>query len=320
MEEIEKRRISGRVKNYYMKNPDRLSDAEKLFACLYVLYKCNISYATLYELDEVKKITTGIELKATLELRRKIEEQKKVVLSKEELAILFLLRNDNYKEIFGEEFEGFLKDITEYGDVFLRSFVDWYEFGTTYNNKLRDTVCKYYPVETYKKILCVGDGKKCHLARKLAMEGYKVVCVDPNSDKEFTCYEVKGKDNKIGSLYVTNASFFGESEDMKDWADVIVGSKIPMMVQDILESGKPSVFTVSSNAQIHKIRFNGILINSGAQLQKLIETSYKVQTIPINEEIDDDGYKHIIYISDSRIKAIEMKEKTERNKDEELTL
>lgn len=147
------------------------------------------------------------------------------------------------------------------------NFIDWYDVVPTYTTLVYNYVIKNYPSSQYKKVICVGDGEKCHLGRKLADEGYKVVVVDSVSEKEFSF----SRNEKGGSLYVVQGEFFDTSTDMIDWADIIVGAKVPECAEDLIKLNKPTVFSISSNPEIHDMRFNGEPILSAEQLADEIE-------------------------------------------------
>ncbi len=55
-----------------------------------------------------------------------------------------------------------------------------------------------------------------------------------------------------------------------------------MIAEELIAIDKPTVFTISSNAEEHDIQFKGIPIKSSTQLEKLILQSPKVKC----EEID----------------------------------
>lgn len=294
-----KREIIGKVKRAYRENVEKLSTEEILFGCMYVLFKYKIGF------DSIEDIISNFVNEKGLRSKKTANQY--------ESMILFLLLHDYYKEKLSQEGFKKLNDVlTNCGDDFFDDFIDWYEIEKTYNTELRNKICELYPVKDYPRILCVGDGINCHLSRKLAKEGYKVVCVDPKSNNKFSCPKVKEKDNTVGSILVINDFFSSNSKKLIDETDLIVCSKGPMIVPDILKSGKRAMFTVSENAEIYDIVLDGIRITSGAQLERLIENNYNVQTIKMN--IDDsnaDGnnqYRHLIFISDNeRYPQLEMK-------------
>ena len=114
----------------------------------------------------------------------------------------------------------------------------------------------------------MGDGEKCHLGRKLAMSGYQVVSVDPMADKSFTW---KTKNSSGGNFRAIRQKFFDYSENMIDWAHVIVGNKIPPIVEDLIKVNKPTVFTISSNPEMYKMKFRGVPITSAKQFKEEIK-------------------------------------------------
>lgn len=145
-------------------------------------------------------------------------------------------------------------------------FLDWYEILEMPSSLIYNYVIKNYSNKKYPKILCVGDGENCHLGRKLCMAGYNVVSVDPFARKEFSTK----KDNNLkpgeGSLHVVKGTFEKNSSDMIDWANVIVGSKIPLCAESIIDQGKPAIFNISDNVEIYNMRFKGKIIKSSSDL------------------------------------------------------
>lgn len=170
-------------------------------------------------------------------------------------------------------------------------FIDWYEIINTPANEVYEEVIKNYPVSKYKRILCVGDGRCSHLGRKLAEKGYEVVSVDPCARKEFSGKAKNGN----GKLYVTQASFFRTSGDMQDWADLIVGSKITEFVEEIANSKKPAVFTISDNAEIYHMRYNGKPIRKSKDLENELEKVKGITVKNIRDELSDDITKVYCY-------------------------
>lgn len=179
-----------------------------------------------------------------------------------------------------------------------RDFLDWYQVVPTLSGEIYQYVMQKYPTDKFSKVLCVGDGEKCHLGRKLAMKGYRVVSVDPVAEKRFS-----GKiGNEGGKLHVVKGEFYRNSTDMIDWADVIVGSKIPQCAEELVESRKPAVFNISSNAEIYNMRFKGNLIQSSEQLvseiAKCSGVSLKRRKSLLNEE-------RILFVCEGREKERE---------------
>ena len=170
-------------------------------------------------------------------------------------------------------------------------FLDWYEIIQTPANKVYSEVVKNFPVSKYKRVLCVGDGMCSHLGRKLAEAGYEVVSVDPYARKEFSGKAKNGN----GKLYVTQASFFRTSGDMQDWADLIVGSKITEFVEEIANSKKPAVFTISDNAEIYHMRYNGKPIRKSKDLENELEKVKGITVKNIRDELSDDITKVYCY-------------------------
>ena len=144
-------------------------------------------------------------------------------------------------------------------------FVDWYQVMSTQNHAILEYVLQKYPKEKFQRILCVGDGEKCHLGRKLAMNGYQVVSVDPYADTNFS-WKRKSNNSK-GRFRAVKAEFFDNSEDMINWAHVIVGNKVPPIVESLVKVSKPTVFTISNNPECYKMNFYGIPITSKEQFK-----------------------------------------------------
>lgn len=154
-------------------------------------------------------------------------------------------------------------------------FIDWYQVINTPNQAIIKYVLKKYPVKECSRILCVGDGENSHLGRKLAMSGYQVVSVDPEARTEFTW----PRNDKKGKFRAVRASFYDNSEDMINWAHLIVGNKIPPIVEDILKTDKPAVFSISGNPEIYRIRFRGVPITSEKQFMGEIRKCRGVKAI-----------------------------------------
>ena len=148
-------------------------------------------------------------------------------------------------------------------------FMDWYSVVETPSNSMLKFILKNYPNVKYKKVLCVGDGENCHLGRKLANKGYKVVSVDPRVSYKWC------KRDELGDIrpnfHAVKGSFFDTSEDMIDWADIIVGCKVPLCVQDLINLPKTTIFSISGNPEMYKMRFKGIPITSAEQFETEIK-------------------------------------------------
>ena len=171
-------------------------------------------------------------------------------------------------------------------------FLDWYGIIPTPANKVYGEVIKNYPASKYKRILCVGDGKCSHLGRKLAEKGYEVVSVDPEARKEFSG---KAK-NGTGKLYVVRGQFLSNSEDMQDWADLIVGSKITEFVEEVVDAKKPAVFTISDNAEIYNMRYKGKPIRSSKELDDELIKVKGMTVKKVGDKFDDN--RVLVYVYD----------------------
>lgn len=168
-------------------------------------------------------------------------------------------------------------------------FLDWYEIIQTPANKVYSEVVKNFPVSKYKRVLCVGDGMCSHLGRKLAEAGYEVVSVDPYARKEFSGKAKNGK----GKLHVTKSGFYRTSKDMQDWADLIVGSKITEFVEEVVEAGKPAVFTISDNAEIYKMRYKGRTIRKSKDLDDELAKVKGMTVKRVQDGFDDDDFTYL---------------------------
>lgn len=142
-------------------------------------------------------------------------------------------------------------------------------------------------------MLCIGDGEHCHLGRKLAALGYTVVVVDTVSKKEFTI----PKQENGGMLRVVQGEFHETSEDMMDWANFIVGAKVPQCAETLTKTKKPTIFNISGNAEIYHMRFNDKEIHSSEELEKGIEKLKNVKKIM---HTDSFGRKNYIYVCNER--------------------
>lgn len=170
-------------------------------------------------------------------------------------------------------------------------FLDWYNIIPGPGKSVYDHVLKKYPKEKYNRILCVGDGIKSHLGRKLAMKGYNVVSVDPEAD---TTLPLDEETLKSGGMFTAAKDYFSHnSHKAIEWADLIVGSKIPTVAEEILKvESKPAVFTISKNPEMYHMTFNGIPIKSAKQLTNLIIQSKGVTT----EEYIYDDIEHSVLV------------------------
>lgn len=146
------------------------------------------------------------------------------------------------------------------------NFIDWYDVIQTPSNDIYEYVLSHYPVNKYPRVLCVGDGENVHLGRKLAKNGYNAVSVDPKARREFAIK--KGSSSNKGSLHVVRGKFIRTSKAMIDWADLIVGSKVTEFTEELISLGKPTVFTISDNAEIYNMRFKGRSIKSSSELEE----------------------------------------------------
>lgn len=165
-------------------------------------------------------------------------------------------------------------------------FLDWYDIVKSPATALYDYVRLSYPKDKYRKILCVGDGENCHVGRKLAALGYDVVSVDPEARKEFSMpRKVKGG----GRLHVVRAEFFNSSENMIDWADLIIGPKVPQCAESFIGLKKEAVFTISKNPEIHDFRFKGVPVTSEKVLVDQIRKCKGVVTKKLNRYPDEES-------------------------------
>lgn len=57
---------------------------------------------------------------------------------------------------------------------------------------------------------------------------------------------------------------------MIDWANLIVGGKVPQIAEELVGLHKPALFSISANAEIYKMRFKGTFIKSSDQLSREI--------------------------------------------------
>lgn len=226
------------------------------------------------------------ELKKILDYRNKLEKYKKIVveenpdrLNETEMDAL----QEKIKEqilhidyVLGYPVNNImLKYPTPLSEELFREFIDYYQIKQTSSGLIYDYVTSHFNPQRFKNILCVGDGENCHLGRKLAELGYNVICVDPVANGKYS--------NK--NLQVINACF-GEktvTSYMVDWADLIIGSKVPMIAEYIISQyEKPGIINISTNAEIHNIVFDGERIHSSRQLAHLISQHSNVQVVKGN--------------------------------------
>lgn len=181
------------------------------------------------------------------------------------------------------------------------NFVDFYNIICTPTSRIYNYIINNYSLERYPKILCVGDRENSHLGRKLAMKGYNVVSVDPEVSKVFfgrVKNGVQRSAENYGKFHVVKGGFYDNSEDMIDWANLVVGSKVPQCAEDLISIGKPAVFNISTNAEIYNMRFKGVPITSSKvlvhELSKCSGVSVKRDR---NEVLNDDD---LIFVCNGR--------------------
>ncbi len=172
-------------------------------------------------------------------------------------------------------------------------FLDWYEILATPSNVILNYVKRNYPKEKFPRVICVGDGEHCHLGRKLANLGYTVAVVDPVAKKEFSM----SRNEKGGMLKVVRGEFFETSTPMIDWANLIVGAKVPQCAEALTQISKPAIFNISENAEIYNMRFKGTQILSSEQLAKEIEKTPHAKKI---KHTDNFGMESYFYVCEDR--------------------
>lgn len=180
-------------------------------------------------------------------------------------------------------------------EVFM-DFIDWYQVVETPSAQIYDYVLKNYPLQNYPNILCVGDGENCHLGRKLAMQGYKVLSIDPLARKEFSGNFSCSDKNRVGKLRVVQGEFHKDSVDMINWSNLIVGAKVPLCVEDLVQVNKPTVFNISANPEMYNMTFKGVPIKSEEQFVKEIA---KCQGVNVKEG-KMNGKPSLLFVRDLR--------------------
>ena len=192
------------------------------------------------------------------------------------------------------------KNISEYEqEELFYQFMDWYDIGGTPNRHLYEYVLKHYPKSKYHNIVCVGDGENCHLGRKLAMKGYNVISIDPVARKEFETQEIS--EQEPGMLRIIKAKFFSSSKDLIDWANLIIGAKVPECVPELVNLPKPSVFSISSDPEIYHMKFKGVSITSAKKYRKLIKKCPGITTFtPTSTVKSEDMSNCMIFIHDGK--------------------
>ena len=189
------------------------------------------------------------------------------------------ITKDRQEELFGE-------------------FVDWYQVIDTPSEVVYRYVVGNYNPEKHPRILCVGDGENCHLGRKLAMAGYNVVSVDPVAKKQFATNRNNGSNEIKGSLRIVTGQFLENSEDMVNWADVIVGSKVPLCAEALVGQNKPAIFNISANVEIYNMKFKGKPISSS---EELIDEIKKCPGVKMKKwKSDTLGICNILFVCNER--------------------
>ena len=185
--------------------------------------------------------------------------------------------------------------------ILYSQFIDWYDLVKTPNTHMYEYVLRNYPLSEYQKVLCVGDGENCHLGRKLAMKGYEVISIDPVARKEFSGVGMS-EDGK-GILTVVKDRFFDSSEGLINWADLVVGVKVPLCVPHLINLRKPTVFSISGNPEIYHMKFKGVPVVSAEQYRGLIRACSGIRTfIPADIEGDTNRDDCMMFIRDGRQK------------------
>ena len=220
--------ISREIEDYQTKNPDKLSSKELELLMLSLVY-------TLGE-------TLG---------KSQIER----IIGQEEATRL------------REEYSSLSPQDRLHAEILESDFVDYYQIFPTPSQAVYEKVIKYFPREQFKRVLCVGDGRRCHLGRKLASDGYEVVCMDPLSSR------VVGEsfDHNNGGKLKIVSDYFNSRCQLLPYVDVVVGSKIPDIAADVVNSGKPYVFTTSLNPGVNsRIVIHGVTVTSYQQMDALL--------------------------------------------------
>ncbi len=124
------------------------------------------------------------------------------------------------------------------------NFINDNNIVVTPNNRIYNYVTQNYSPEKYPKILlCVKEGENSYLGQRFANKGYKVVSVNPLESKVFE--ERKQK-----------------SEDVLEWANLVIGSKLPQCAENFVQMGKPAIFNISNNSKDYNVHFKGLSITS----------------------------------------------------------
>lgn len=211
-----------RLRSYLKENPDKLTKEQKDIL-LYTMFNSTFALALFLEEDN-NELFTNNELKTIQEFTRKI------AAIKDPLA------------------RGVIDEI---GGLLKESFIDSSQITPTVSQSVYEMTKQYFPRDSFKTILVVGDGIHSHMGRKLASDGYNVVCMDPlpvlniNLESEFDR-------SNGGSLKIMNVPFH-YTHPIKDYVDAIVGSKIPDCAEQVVRAGKPCLFTLSLNPGANSI-------------------------------------------------------------------
>lgn len=184
------------------------------------------------------------------------------------------------------------------------NFLEWYDIVKTPTTHLYEYVLRNYPISKISKVLCVGDGENCHLGRKLAMKGYEVISIDPVARREFSGVGMS-EDGK-GVLTVVKDKFFSTSKGLIDWADLVVGAKVPLCVPHLINLPKPTAFSISANPEIYHMNFRGVSITCAEQYRELIKRCPGIRTFTPKPDIaGQDMSDCMIFIRDGRQRELE---------------
>ncbi len=181
------------------------------------------------------------------------------------------------------------------------NFIDLYNIICTPTNRIYNYIVENYSPERYPKILCVRDGKNTHLGRKLEMKGYNVVTVDSESSEIFSGRVKNGISKSVGvsgKFDIVKGQSYNSSEDMIDWANLVVGSKVSQCAEDLISIGKPAVFNINSNAEFYNVQFKGVPITSSKALVREISRCSGVSIKKDRNDVLNDG--DLIFVCDGR--------------------
>lgn len=181
------------------------------------------------------------------------------------------------------------------------NFIDNYNIIHTPTNRIYNYIVENYSLERYPKILCVENSENLHLGRKLEKKGYNVVSVNPEVSKIFPQKVKDGVQTSVTpyeKFGIVNEENKNNSEEIIQWANLVVGNKATKCAENLISIGKPAVFNISKNAEIYNMKFKGVPVTSSKVLAHELSKCSGVSVKRDNNEVLDE--EDLIFICNGR--------------------